>query len=440
MDDATTTHRHPMYLMGVATNVHQHQFGIDILNLTNTLFVPFVPMALEGFQCVFWVDALALLQLGPNPAITFHWTDESTGNTGTISTTILLESAISCTEPGTLAFLKKPISAVDALKYKGPRYIPMSVPLAGVTVTLPTRINLRAEWNNELCEVGSLLVSVFAPLPMSLEERKALASSPNAGSVVTAAIGCAHCGATLCAYAALDPSSPTHNLPPDAIEVSILPDSWTCKCGKTTAPLVHMKRGLFHLFRASPGNPNQAINLTPLYRKGQVTALYRNYSTLIDSNPSEETVQAFIDKHPLIWAFLSPKRIIPKPRLLTHHTADFGILTHHNVLYFVELEKPSTTLLTKKGHPHAEVNAAIRQVLDWTSVIADKRVALLDELAIESKNVSDIRYIVVAGLAKNASAKGLEKLHLGLPPKTQFLCFDHLGAFLLVIQANLDDL
>jgi hypothetical protein len=434
--NAAETAAPPVLLLGVATNIHSHQFGTDILNLSHFIFFPFVPAHLQGLFCVLRLDARALIA-PTGRKLRLHWAATATGDKGWVDADINVAFAMSVGDAGTAKFESRPVEEGDASSYAGPPGVIVPVPLKGITATDRTDLRFVAEWEEKRYDLGSIAIGTYAPPPLSNDERKAIASRPGAAKSVYARISCPVCDSSLVAYTNLQDDAKSTKLPPDAVDVATLGDRWLCKCGKANIDLTSLKGGLPHLLRTPVGHDTSVTNLAPLYQRGHVASLFREYSAVIESNPAEEEVQTFIDSHPLLWAFLSPTRILSKPRILTHHAADFGILTHQRILYLVELEKPQTKLLTAKGHPHSQAAAAINQTLDWASVVANKRAALLDELNIKPDEVCDIRYIVVAGMSKDAPIKGLEKIHAALPAKTQFYCFDQLGAFLLAVEANL---
>ena len=201
----------------------------------------------------------------------------------------------------------------------------------------------------------------------------------------------------------------------------------------------HLKDGIHSVFRQTIKDlRGVGIMAKPLYEIAEIRQMRSAYAELIASSPREEDVQAFIHSNPLIWHFLAPTRILSKPPLLTKHNADFGILTVHKILYFVEIEKPQSRVVGAKGKLHGDVQRAFEQIRDWSIVIEDHRLAVLDSLGIQPEEVHDIRYIVVAGLAAKASSAGLNKLQRNLPTEnTQFYCFDHIESFLRALEEHL---
>ena len=144
----------------------------------------------------------------------------------------------------------------------------------------------------------------------------------------------------------------------------------------------------------------------------------------------EEIFQEFLQENPIIWNFMAPIQIWKKPPILTSYNADFAILNRLKVLYFIEIEKPSTKLIKRDGGVHSELQAGIDQIRDWKIEIDKRREAVLSCLKLSQKDVHDIRYIVIAGLSHKTSTDGLEKIrNMGTDAETIF-CFDELATFL----------
>ena len=142
---------------------------------------------------------------------------------------------------------------------------------------------------------------------------------------------------------------------------------------------------------------------------------------------------------PVFWGFLSPRKILHKPAVLTKKQADFGILTTTKILYLIEIEKPTTRLLTKTGRISADIQKGADQIRDWDQVVTEHRGALLTELGLDPSTVHDIRYVLVGGLSTTLDSAGLRKLRREpFGPKIDFYCFDELAAFPRVLHLRAD--
>jgi hypothetical protein len=69
------------------------------------------------------------------------------------------------------------------------------------------------------------------------------------------------------------------------------------------------------------------MQFTPLYEAGRIQDIIAEFEQLIETTTDEEPVQKYLEEHPVLWAFLSPAKILHKPPVLTKKKADFGILT-----------------------------------------------------------------------------------------------------------------
>jgi hypothetical protein len=167
------------------------------------------------------------------------------------------------------------------------------------------------------------------------------------------------------------------------------------------------------------------------------TAAYQP-STKSRTPSKEEDVQQFLEVHPLLWSFLSPKRIIEKPPILSRKKADFAIVTSRKILYLVEIEKPQTAVWTKSGGMSSEVQKGIDQLKDWAVVVGDHRLALLSELGLSPTDIHDIRYLLVAGLLAGTSPDGIIRMKRNpVMTNSDFLFFDELGSMLFTLEDQL---
>jgi hypothetical protein len=254
-------------------------------------------------------------------------------------------------------------------------------------------------------------------------------------------IGCKACKSEAKYYSQLNPiEARPAELAADAVLLEHAPSHWTCKCGQTSVDLTYLKQGLHDLFRhPRPRSDDQAIvQFTPLYKAGRIQDMIAEFDALLDTTEDEETVQKYLEEHPVFWAFLSPLRILHKPPVLTKKKADFGILTTHKILYMVEIEKPRTRLINQDGSISAEIQRGADQIRDWQVVVGDHRLTLLSELGLKESDVQEIRYILIGGLSKRTTAAGLTKLRRSpFASNTDFYCFDELGSVLHTLSQEL---
>jgi len=244
-------------------------------------------------------------------------------------------------------------------------------------------------------------------------------------------LSCEKCSDRIRFYHPLDCRSRTSEKFREAVLLASAGDTWDCNCGKTKIPLRYMKEGVHALFRRMDSlREKKELNFIPSYQKGAVAAIIADYQRLlVDYADDEETVVKFVVKTPILWDFLAPTKIWIKPPILTKYKTDFGILTSTKVLYFVEIEKPKTKLVKTNGGIHSELQAGLDQIRDWRIEVEKHRGAVLDGLGLTQGEVHDIRYMLIAGMARATSAKGLAKIR-GMRDVDSIYCFDELATFL----------
>jgi len=321
-------------------------------------------------------------------------------------------------------------------------YLIIPVPAPPLVVLEPTVLALRIQWADCLAPLGRIACLFHEPTPLTEAEWQAMMSNPAAAKSTRASLTCTACLDELAVYYRLKPGGEAiPRVMKNAIPIDEAPNHWTCKCGKSTFSLEYLKKG-FHQFlrQSAPWHQGKVAGHTmlPMYEQGQLGRLHADFQSLIGSDPPEEMVQQFVHSNPIIWSFLSPVRLFIKPPILTKYLADFAVLTSQKILYFIELEKPGTRIDTKAGTFHKDVMKAFDQVRDWSVEVGEHRHAVLDQLELSSKDVLDVRYMVVAGLQRNVPIEVLAKLQQQIPTRsTVFYCFDELAALLHSVRVNL---
>lgn len=297
----------------------------------------------------------------------------------------------------------------------------------------PTKIDVIAEIDGSEFKIGAFECMFCPTPPISEEERMAIMSRPGATKKIVYGLGCKKCHTNVQFHLSLDGSDQPPNNFKESIFLTTAPDEWNCKCGITTIPLTYLKKGFHELFRrTSIVGGQKKFHFIPLYQRGAISAILKQYQSLLSQySGSEEEIQKFMESNHIIWNFLAPFRIWPKPPLLTKYQADFAILTRNGILYFIEIEKPTTKLIKSDGGLSAELQAGLDQIRNWRILIGRHRVAVLDSIkGLNSNMVSDIRYILVAGMANQNSLEALEKIRSMKSDADMFFCFDELATFL----------
>jgi hypothetical protein len=202
--------------------------------------------------------------------------------------------------------------------------------------------------------------------------------------------------------------------------------------------LQYAKNGIHDVFRRPPIRSRE-IDYVRLYEKRALDTTVGEYYKLIHSMPCEEEVQKFLEKHTIFWGYLSPKRILTKPPILVQFRADFGILSSNNILYLVEIEKPSTQIAKKRGGMSAEFQTPIDQIRSWRILVDDHRRAVLGQMGLEADDVHAIKYMIVAGISANVDTAELKKIRRETSD-IDFRCFDELGSYVISTVDELEKL
>lgn len=308
----------------------------------------------------------------------------------------------------------------------------MVIPCPNLFLTEPSDIDLYYQVGDEEHKLGTITCRFVPPPPMTESERNALMSQPNAHNIIFRVM-CNECKDTVRFYLSLDGVSTPKKEDIDSILITDAPDMWECSCGQHKIPLCYLKQGMHTLFRTLPlSGVKKRLGVIPLYEKSSISSMLSEYQIMLieQFEENEEVFQQYLQDHPLFWNFLAPLRIWHKPPILTKYNADFAILTRMRVLYFVEIEKPKTTLIKADGGVHSELQTGLDQIRNWKIEIDKRREAVLSGLNLEQKEVHEIGYIVIAGLANKTGTSGMEKIRKMKTDADFIFCFDELASFL----------
>ena len=319
----------------------------------------------------------------------------------------------------------------ETVTQEATQYHVLPVPCPPLFVIEPTTVLVSMVLDDEELPLGTFDCRFAKPRELTQAEIMAIKSRPDALSTLCVVIRCRKCDESVLLYTCLDPAQPEEHVPEGGVRLEDVPDQWRCNCGATDVPTTYLKQGIRALFRQAKGAGTFDLNFTPLYEPGALDAIFAAYQQLINGTPSEEQVQVFLEENPVLWHFLGPSKIIPKPPLLANNKADFGILTSSRILYFVEIEKPQTKLVRSRGGVHSELQAGLNQIRDWRLTVEDHRQAVLDQLELKSDSVHDIRYLLVAGLAHLVKPKHIESLRrTSFGEDVSLFTFDDLASIL----------
>lgn len=311
-------------------------------------------------------------------------------------------------------------------------YKMFSVQCPPLIVMEPTDIGVLVNIGGTENMIGTFRCAFVETSAISEEERAAIMSRPGAFKGFKLILGCKICGGQKGFFLLLDPNGPIPEDFKNDTPLISAPDEWICECGQNKATLVYAKKGLHEVFRTTRlKGEHYNIEYKPLYQRGALAAILQEYQRIIrEHDDSEEIVQKFIEENQVLWNFLAPDRIWKKPMILSKYKADFAILTHNRILYFVEIEKPATKLAKCGGGLHSKLQAALDQIRDWKKEVLDRREAVLDGLGLKQGEVHAIKFMIVAGMAAKTPLKDLEKLRSMVSDADSIFYFDELASFL----------
>ncbi len=442
--------------LGVSQRAARRNHAWDLLGVSKLLIFPFFPQRLVGLQCLIGIDPNSLLDV-TTYSCKIYFTDQSQpDNYAWNNFELKLDSQDAVpemhVEKGGFAVAAGQSGDGQSMYGFGMfaaqelvnevEIIPTVAP--PLVLLRPCSVLVEFEMSGKRYQRGTIHCGFAPPPPLTSEERRALASRPDAIKVIVSQLHCSSCKSEINFYDQLNPGSPRpQNLPSTAMSIHEAPQQWACGCGKLSIDLTYLKQGLHDLFRRTMPHANDDIvtKFTPLYEAGRIQNVVADFEQLIETDEDEETIQKYLEDYPVFWSFLSPVRILHKPPVLTKKKADFGIVSTQKVLYLIEIEKPSTKLTNQDGSISAEIQKGANQIRDWQLVVGDHRLALLSELNLKDLDIQEIRYVLIGGLARRTSLDGLRKLRrTPFANNTDFYCYDELGSFLRTLAVALQQL
>jgi hypothetical protein len=278
---------------------------------------------------------------------------------------------------------------------------PISIPRPGMYL-----VQVQRHLNYET--VGQLYFGLVEAPPLTAERIAAIRSDPKAMKAVRVNMACNKCQTKLLAYAGLERS--TKQEEEGCIWYQDLPDEFVCACGATRMDLSSMRRNLFAPLGQPLPQDEEKIGYVPLYERSALEALHVEFLALLDSSPSEEVLQQFIQDNPILLHQFPADKLFFKPSILTFFRADFAIVTPQKELLLVEIETTRTRLLKANGGEAAPLRHAIDQVHSWIHVVDEHRLAVLDSLGVTRDLVSSIKGVVIAGRDRGYDAEHLRRL------------------------------
>lgn len=267
-------------------------------------------------------------------------------------------------------------------------------PLKGLLLYEPQTLEAFLLEDEGEISLGVLAFGLAGAPPLTPDRIAALKSDPRAINSLQLHLGCKHCDSKLKVFAALE--KPKEKREKDLVWYQDVPENFECSCGKTKMPLNILRTNMPALLGSRDINAKN-LSFSVLYEHRAIDQISKELLQLVKSKPREEVVQQFLAKYPIIFHFLSPRRIYEKPPILSKHQADFAILDSRGTLIFVELERPDIRLIRKDGATSAEMEHAISQVRDWLFLYEKHRGAVLECLDLRDREVTRVRGLVIAG-------------------------------------------
>jgi hypothetical protein len=174
-----------------------------------------------------------------------------------------------------------------------------------------------------------------------------------------------------------------------------------------------------------------------MYERTVVLDTRLSFLHVLEHATSEETIQRFVETHPIVLHQFPARRIFWKPPLLSKYKADIAILLPTRELLLIELERSSLRILKKDGGIASSLQHAFDQVDTWLEVADEHRLAVLANLNISPESVGAVRGLVIAGRDRGNDAAHLRRLKSGDRGRVRFLTYDDLLEGLAALCAHM---
>ena len=248
-------------------------------------------------------------------------------------------------------------------------------------------------------KIGTVSVVPSVIHPLSETEWTAVFANPRAAQELTANVKCNKCGDSFSLYTSINEKS--EPLPKYVCNVEDAPDYFVCKCGELYWDLSLPKKNMTNLVGRISLEGKQIINndleFYPMYKSSLLTKIVSNFEKLLEKNGPEEEYQRFLSQNVVVLSIFHPIRIWKKPKILNKYVADFAVQTGAGELLLIEIEKPSTKLMTAEGADASTFSQAIYQVRTWLYEFDRHRHAILEHFGVREDKVTRIRGILIAG-------------------------------------------
>lgn len=160
--------------------------------------------------------------------------------------------------------------------------------------------------------------------------------------------------------------------------------------------------------------------------------IVEQFDTTLGEAIDERPLQKFLAAHPYLLAPLLPPGngawCFDRPRFGSEHIPDFLLCTHTSNGYdwvLVELESPTTAILTSQGLPAKKTNEALTQVRDWRAWLRQEIAYVQGTLGYRDLNVQ-ARAFVVIGRRDSLDAKQARRYAELSTAETTVMTYDRL--------------
>jgi hypothetical protein len=428
--------RDNLIFLGTCLKAVRFQLGWDLSSVSNFVLVPMFPIHLPDIALVFAVpqeflrqaDGFEIRLTSVRRELLLSTITFAPFSSGPLTQEVLISEIQSGPQP-LLPTKPQTEHVTRAIAQEDASHILLCAPTPGFQVMEPSRIRITQHCKDVVRDLGVFTVEFLKTPDLTSDELRDIRRRGK-GNIATLNLVCKKCNLKLLVTKNVSASGgpPESSIP--QMRVEDLPPHFSCTCGEVQFDTRFLKLGIHEIFRHKFQSDRDVIRLSSCYRPTSLSSIMTRYRKLIESTPSEEIVQQFLEEHPIMWSFLGPLTIIPKPRLSTHYTADFAILARTRTLFFIEIEKPQTKLAKQSGGQSAELQFGKDQIDSWRTWIADNRQSVLAELRIAPDEVHAIRYVLVAGLESATNADELRAVREGIKDDVQFFTFDQLLGFI----------
>lgn len=276
-------------------------------------------------------------------------------------------------------------------------------------------------------QIGGIRFEYLPPPSLTTEQLRAIESNPSLPTEIRWDLKCSECRDGITPVVARRRPTELHSSPeqPRCTWYQDLGDTFVCSCGKFSIPLRYLRESMHVLLRPGMFLPDASMTMSASVSVAEVERILDTFIRLLDREPPEEDVQSFIQSNLIMLAPFAARQIFFKPPILNMYRADFGIVTSRQELMLVEIERPSLALLRADGAPTAELTHAFSQPQCWNDAILEHRAAVLHGIKNCPTNITNVRYVVIAGRSGRYDRDALARL-VRTSQFAEFMTYDHL--------------